>query len=190
MYWACKQRLTRIFAVALLLLAMQPGHAQNVTAPYSILGIGDIDTKDYGRYFSSGSASLARRSEYGYNYANPASLTALPFKTMHFDVALVGRSATYLTPWSDTATLPNKDMVVKRVTMAFKVNNKAAFAFGLRPYSSVNYSFSQQVSILDGNTTYQKFIDGSGCINYPMTCQSVKLFGPREGQKIKLGSLL
>ena len=33
-------------------------------------------------------------------------------------------------------------------------------------------------------------VDGSGWINYPMTCQSVKLFGPREGQKIKLGSLL
>jgi hypothetical protein len=55
--------------------------------------------------------------------------------------------------------------VVKRVTMAFKVNNKTAFAFGLRPYSSVNYSFSQQVAILDGSTSYQKYIDGSGGIN-------------------------
>ena len=141
------------------------GHAQNVTSPYSILGIGDIDNRDYGRFFSSGSASLARRSENAYNYANPASLTGLPFKTMHFDVALMGRSSTYLTPWADTATLPDKDLVVKRVSMAFKVNNHAAFAFGLRPYSSVNYSFSQQVAILDGNTTYRKYIDGSGGIN-------------------------
>jgi hypothetical protein len=149
----------------LMLLSFLSGKAQNVTSPYSILGIGDVDTRDYGRFFGSGSASLARRSEYAYNYANPASLTELPFKTMHFDVALRGRSSTFHTPFADTLTSPDKDFVVKRVTMAFKLNNHTAFAFGLRPYSTVNYSFIQQVNILDGNTSYKKYVDGSGGIN-------------------------
>jgi len=151
--------------VVLALAAVLPGRAQNVTSPYSILGVGDIDTKDYGRFFSSGSASLARRSENAYNYSNPASLTELPFKTMHFAISMRGRNSTFVTPWSDTATLPDKDFVVKQVTLAFKLNNKTAFAFGLRPYSSVNYKFSQQIAILDGNTTYNKYINGSGGLN-------------------------
>jgi hypothetical protein len=48
----------------LMLLSFLSGKAQNVTSPYSILGIGDVDTRDYGRFFGSGSASLARRTEY------------------------------------------------------------------------------------------------------------------------------
>ena len=61
-------------------------HAQNVSSPYSILGIGDVDTKDFGRYFSSGDASIARRDPSSYNFSNPASLTSLPYKVVNFDI--------------------------------------------------------------------------------------------------------
>jgi hypothetical protein len=140
--------------------------AQNVTSPYSILGIGDIDTKDFGRYFISGNASLARRDPYAYNFSNPASLTALPYKLMHFDLALRGRNSAYRYPDADTAIgIPSTDFVVKRISMAFRVDEKTGFAFGLRPYSSVNYSYLQNNTILDGNTSYFKAVEGDGGIN-------------------------
>lgn len=139
--------------------------AQNVTSPYSILGIGDIDTKDFGRYFSSGSASLARRDPGSYNFSNPASLTSLAFKTMNFDIAMRGRSSTFSFSDIDTSTSVTKDFIIKRISMAFKVNEKTGIAFGLRPYSSVNYKFQQNQAILDGSTSYTKSIDGSGGIN-------------------------
>lgn len=140
--------------------------AQNVTSPYSLLGIGDIETKDFGRYFGSGNASLARRDLNFYNFSNPASLTALPFKTMNFDISLRGRNSQYYFPDTDTALgIPSNDIVVKRVTMAFKVSEKTAVAFGLKPYSSSNYRYLQENVILDGNSILRKLVDGSGGIN-------------------------
>lgn len=162
----CK-KYTGVIFFSILLLSINPLLlvAQNVTSPYSILGIGDLDTKDFGRYFVSGSASIARRDAEAYNFSNPASLSSLPYKTMHFDVAMRGRISTFSSPEVDTVTRPSQDFIIKRVTLAFKLNQKTGIAFGFRPYSSVNYQFQLEQPILDGNTFYTKFIDGSGGIN-------------------------
>jgi len=156
---------TKIFLSILFLSGYLFSAAQNVTSPYSILGIGDVDTKDFGKYFSSGNASIARRDATAYNFSNPASLTSLPFKTMHFDIAMRGKSSSFTFQRIDTPTSITKDFSVKRGTMAFKVNKKTGIAFGLRPYSSVNYKFQQDKIILDGNTSYTKYIEGNGGIN-------------------------
>ncbi|MGZ8525364.1 MAG: DUF481 domain-containing protein [Chitinophagaceae bacterium] len=163
-----KKKIIHIAVFFLVILLTGPSlfsTAQNVTSPYSILGIGDIDTKDFGRYFSSGNASLARRDAGSYNYSNPASLTSLTFKTMNFDIAMRGRSSTFSFIDVDTPTSVTKDFIIKRISMAFKVNEKTGIAFGLRPYSSVNYKYQQDQSILDGSTSYTKSIEGNGGIN-------------------------
>lgn len=139
--------------------------AQNVSSPYSILGIGDVDTKDFGRYFATGNASVARRDAASYNFSNPASLTSLPFKTMNFDIALRGRSSTFRSSDFDSATFPSNDFVIKRITAAFKVSDKAGFAVGLKPYSSVNYFYLSDKTILDGSSSYTKIVEGNGGIN-------------------------
>ncbi|MEO6289837.1 MAG: hypothetical protein ABIO76_07955 [Ginsengibacter sp.] len=151
-----------VFAMAAPTLKLM---AQNVTSPYSILGIGDVDTHDFGRYFATGNASVSRRDASSYNFSNPASLTSLPFKTVNFDIAMRGRFSRFSNPGSDTSTGITKDFVVKRISLAFKTGEKTAFAFGLKPYSSVNYQYSVDKTILDGNTKYTKSIDGSGSIN-------------------------
>ena len=157
-----KTSATIIFTLGSILSAS----AQNVTSPYSILGIGDVETKDFGRYFGSGNAAIARRDINSYNFSNPASLTGLPFKTMNFDISTRGRLSNYTYPDADTSLgIPSNDFVVKRVTMAAKVGQKTALAFGLRPYSSVNYQYLQDNAILDGNTSYFKLVEGSGGIN-------------------------
>jgi len=155
----------KIFHSILFLSIFFSSEAQNVSSPYSILGIGDVDTKDFGRYFSSGNASIARRDATSYNFSNPASLTSLPFKTMHFDIAMRGKSSSFAFQGIDTATSITKDFIFKRATMAFKVSKKTGIAFGLRPYSSVNYKFQKDKVILDGNTSYTKYIEGYGGIN-------------------------
>ncbi|MBL7725205.1 MAG: hypothetical protein JNK27_13725 [Chitinophagaceae bacterium] len=140
-------------------------NSQNVTSPYSILGIGDIDNKDYGRYFISGNTAIARRDESSYNYANPASLSSLPLKTIHFDIVLRGRNSSFLIPGEDTSTSITKDFTVKRVALIFKLTQKTGIAVGLKQYSSVNYKFRNNEQILDGNTNYTKYVDGNGGIN-------------------------
>jgi hypothetical protein len=153
-------------ALSFIVIILGDSFGQNVTSPYSILGIGDVDTKDFGKYFGSGNASLARRESNFYNFSNPASLTNLPFKTMHLDLVARGRFSKYAYPNADSSIgIPSNDFVVKRITMAFKVEKKTAFAFGLRPYSSVNYSYLEDNTFLDGNTSYFKQVEGNGGIN-------------------------
>lgn len=149
----------------LFLLFSVISRAQNTTSPYSILGIGDVETKDFGRYFITGNTAGSRRDAGSYNNVNPAALTALPYKTMHFDLALRGRSSYYTLPASGDRTDISKDFTFKRGTLAFKVTQKTGFAFGIQPYSTVNYQYNELAKITDGNDTYLKYIDGTGGIN-------------------------
>jgi len=139
--------------------------AQNVSSPYSILGIGDVDTRNYGRYFSEGGTALARRDVSAYNTDNPASLTSLPNKIMHFDVSLSGRIATFQMPGVDTSAGTSKDFIFKRLAIAFRLSKSTAFAVGLKPYSTVNYQFTSSQAVLSGNTSLTRLTDGSGGIN-------------------------
>lgn len=150
--------------ITILSFCYLSGSAQNVTSPYSILGIGDIDTRDYSRYTGSGNAATGRRDDHTYNFSNPASLSALPLKAMHLDVALRGRSSIFTLTSGDKTDL-TKDLIIKRISIAFKPDKKTGVAMGLKPYSSVNFKFSAEAKILDGNTTYSKFTEGTGGIN-------------------------
>src|ERR1700741_3620091 len=72
--------------------------AQNVSSPYSILGIGDITNRNYARYFPEAGTDLARRDLDSYNEDNPASLSALKYKLMHFEVSGSGRLSSFREP--------------------------------------------------------------------------------------------
>lgn len=165
----------KIILVILLLVATNT-KAQNVSSPYSILGIGDIENNDYGRYSASGSASVSRREINYYNFSNPASLTVMPYKAINLDFGLRGRVSKFKLPGADTLTQPTKDFIVKRVTLAFKVTPKVAFAFGLKPYSSVNYKYLTSTALNDGNTDLIKSADGSGGL-YQSYFSLAKSFG-------------
>jgi hypothetical protein len=175
------------FVMLLLLLPGIKAKAQNVTSPYSILGIGDIDTKDYGRYFGSGSTSIARRDQFGYNFSNPASLTALPYKMMNFDVAMRGRVSIFQTPGTDTFSSASKDYAIKRITMAFKVSPTVGIAFGLRPYSSVNYAYIITEPIFTGSTSLIKSVDGSGGVNQVYFAIGKMLGKHPDSSKVSIG---
>jgi hypothetical protein len=138
--------------------------AQNVSSPYSILGIGDVDTRSYGRYFGEGGTSLARRDISAYNTSNPASLTSLPDKVMNYDVALSGRVSSFQMPMADTSAGTSKDFVFKRLALAFRVSKSTAFAIGFKPFSSVNYQYTSSQAVLS-NSSLTRFTDGSGGIN-------------------------
>lgn len=71
MYLACKNYSREIFLFAATVFFVSKIHSQNVSSPYSVLGIGDYDTKDYGRYFATGNASISRRDADSYNFSNP-----------------------------------------------------------------------------------------------------------------------
>lgn len=149
----------------LFLFVVEKTEAQNVSSPYSILGVGDIENNDYGRYSASGSAAVSRREPGSYNFSNPASLTAIPYKTLNFDFGLRGKVSKFRLVGADTLTAPSKDFIIKRVTLAFKVTPKIGFAVGIKPFSTVNFQYTTVASLSDGDANYLKYTDGTGGIN-------------------------
>jgi hypothetical protein len=162
MCWAYK--IMKHLLQAFFCFCVTAAGAQNTSSPYSILGIGDIENDDYGRYSASGGAAVARRENGYYNFSNPASLTIMNYKSINLDFGLRGRTARFKVPGADTLSATTKDFIVKRVTLAFKLTPTVAIAAGLKPFSSVNYQYSAIASIADGNAQYLRYTDGSGGI--------------------------
>lgn len=140
-------------------------YAQNTTSPYSILGIGDIETKDFGRWYGMGSTSIALNNPWYINSSNPASLMGLAERMMNFDIANRGKNAKFQYAGTDTFTATTKDMSVRRISLAFKPNKKNAFAFGLKPFSTVNYLLAETNTVYNNSSTLAKLVDGSGGLN-------------------------
>ena len=138
------------------------GYCQNTTSPYSILGIGDIETKDFGRWFGMGSTSIALKSAGYINASNPASLVGLDKSVIYFDVASRAKFGSYTFPNSDSALPALPDLSIRRITFAWRSEGKSAFAFGLKPFSTVSYFLTQNNTVLDNRTELTKIIDGSG----------------------------
>lgn len=137
-------------------------NAQTVSSPYSIVGVGDVETRGTDKYSGMAGASTALQSSYFLNMANPASLAALNKHFVLFEVAGKGRSSTFSSSSSDSTASNASDFAVKRLALAFKATNRMAFSFGLKPYSSVNYSFTS-VAYLNGQSdAYLRTVAGSG----------------------------
>lgn len=168
MYLVCEKiyiRFTKLLLSMIVIISNTAALAQNVTSPYSIFGVGDIETKDFGRYFGMGSTSIALRNGAAFNFSNPASLTALDPKVMNFDFIMRGRVSNFLIPGRDTVTSPSKDYAIRRISLAYKPEKRWAFAFGLRPYSTVNYLLNDSAKLADNTSVLNKSVDGNGGLN-------------------------
>ena len=152
----------------LFLLVTIPGRlaAQSTTSPYSILGIGDMEQKDYGKFFGMASAAVALRSSSYVNLSNPASLTALDPNMINIDINGRWRSGKFLYNASDTLTAANHDAAIRRLSLTFRPGKIWGLSFGIKPYSSVNYLLSQRLSLQNGGSSNMiKSVTGSGGIN-------------------------
>lgn len=159
-------QLPAIMAFTFCLAAITTVNGQNVTSPYSTLGIGDVDTKSTGRYSISGSSSVSRRNANTYNDANPASLTSLALKVINFDLLGRGRVSTFQAGQTDTISAASKDFVIRNVSMAFRPHNRTGFAFGIKPYSSVNYKYLLPDAVYNSQLNgYTRSVEGTGGIN-------------------------
>lgn len=168
MFWDYKSKQVHIGLFTLALLVVVPAKliAQSTTSPYSILGIGDIENKDYGKFFGMASASVALRSSSYVNLSNPASLTALEPNMINIDINGRWHSGKFLYNASDTLTSANNDAAIRRLSLTFRPGKAWGLSFGIKPYSSVNYLLSQNLSLQNGGTSNMiKTVTGSGGIN-------------------------
>ena len=150
------------------LLVCAAAQAQNTSSPYSIYGIGDIQTSAYNRTVGMGSTGIAYRSDNSIIQNNPASYTALTQQYFHVEMGARGQFSTY-TNASYTnnvgASDISNDFTVTRFAVATKVNKLWGFSAGIMPYSQMNYSFTAEKPLGPQGEFAATSYDGTGGIH-------------------------
>jgi len=148
-----------------LLLLPATLFAQNMSSPYSIYGIGDIDHRYYNANSGMGYTGLALKTGLFGNGNNPASATGLDKSFFMVDVNTAGRSVTYAGDAIDAENRANQDFAIKRLALAVKLNSFWASGIGMRQFSKVNYSFQSTKTVEGTGSKLLINYSGDGGLN-------------------------
>jgi hypothetical protein len=136
-----------------------------MNSPYSIYGIGDIDSKPYNRTSGMGGAGLAIKSSYYLIDNNPAAISGLTRSFFIVNVAFTGKSVTYSGSPITADNSTNKDFWIKRLSLAVKLNNYWASGIGISQFSNVNYKLYGTKSAEGSAAEYLASYEGDGGLN-------------------------
>ncbi len=148
----------------LVLFLSAAAFCQNVTSPYSIIGIGDIENSYFNRTGGMANTGIAYRNNTSVILNNPASLSDL--QNQLFIVELSGRGR--VVSYSGQDILPgttSKDFAVDRFSLGIRATKWWGSSVGLMPFSTSNYSFNSNINLQGTNTTIPVYYDGNGGIN-------------------------
>ena len=149
------------FIIGLLLFPMIlfAQYNNNTTSPYSRFGLGDLQTRSFGRTFAMGGASLGSRNSLQINMANPASYTTVDSLNFLFEFGANGKLSSYR---NDTTRMTANDVNLRYLSMNFRIANRLATSLGLTPYSDVGYDI-RIMNYLEntGNYYIQYYGDGT-----------------------------
>ncbi len=152
----------------LCLFASLLAKAQNNNSPYSIIGIGDIENSTFDRTAGMANTGVALWSKRNLIQSNPASYVRLeddPLKIrtgFNIEIGMRYNAVSYAgTPITNAADNQSSDLQFKKIAFAIKLKPKWALSMGLLPFSSNNFSFSQNQQIVGGDVV-PSYIQGSG----------------------------
>ena len=146
-------------------------------SPYSQFGVGQLNSGSFGINTAMGNTGVAFSDYKHINILNPASYSDFTLTVFEAGARL---NRSNMSQADNTASAGNAGFGY--VAVGFPIKKWWGAAFGILPYSGVNYSYSQSV-LLPGETrptTYQYI--GSGGYNRAFVGNSFKLF-----DKLKLG---
>ncbi|PUZ25102.1 hypothetical protein DCC81_12395 [Chitinophaga parva] len=147
----------------LLLIGQQAVAQKGANSLYSAFAIGDLDQHDYSRGFGIGSSGMARQSVGFLNELNPASYAAVPTQNFMLEGALNFKISDYK---STQTSSTGGDFQFRHVAFGFNVvPGRWGSAVGFSPYSSVDYSLSENKSIAGAATDLKATVEGSGGLN-------------------------
>lgn len=149
-----------LFACVLACLAMNI-HAQSTYSPYSMLGLGEIENRDYGRTSGMSNIGIGIR-EYDYlNTVNPSAISSMDSMKMIFDVSAAGKQSYYSGRGAGDKAFNGN---FKKVAMGFRAARGWGISIGFRPFSDMGYQIYSEQPV-DGSTgTKSVYLEGSGCI--------------------------
>ena len=162
-------------ALLLFTLLMQPDlTAQSSTSsPLSILGIGEIEYRDFGRTSGMGSVGIGLRSENFLNRRNPAALSGIDTLRFVLDVSAAVKFSEFLTSSHNVRT---NNFNFKNLAVGVRLSKRWTSSVGLSPYSNVGYNMKNPLEI-EGTTDYHDVLFlGSGGVNKFYWANAFELF--------------
>lgn len=150
--------LTGIFVVL-----VATANAQNMSSPYSVYGVGEIQDLHPDRSSGMANTSTSLLSTPGFIFnKNPASLIGLERSLAQIDLGIVGKTVSFKGNSITGDNSSTKDVTIKRISISAKLNNHWASSVGFMPFSYVNYSFNAQKTVEGSTSTYNGMYQGNG----------------------------
>ena len=155
---------TGLLLIIGLLLGSEAIVAQNVSSPYSIIGIGDLENSYFNRTTGMANTGIAYQNDKYITLNNPASLGNLQNQLFLVELAARGKLVNYSGSGVGTST-SGKDFAVERFSMGIRVNKWWGSAVGFMPFSTSNYYFTGSTSLQGTATTLPEQVAGYGGVN-------------------------
>ncbi len=150
-------------------------YAQNNTSsPFSIFGIGEIETRDFGRTTGMGNVGIGVKSTNFLNRCNPAGLSGIDTLAFIFDVSAAIKMSKF---WTATQEDRATDFNFKNVSVGVRLAKRWTSSVGLSPFSNVGYNLKGTQPIegtYDGTVT--SYFTGTGGINKFYWANAVEIF--------------
>lgn len=137
--------------------------AHGAYSPYSIYGIGDLNTQGTAFNKGMGGVGIATRNKRFINITNPAAVTERDSLSFMADFGLSQKNTIYR---QGDIRSGNNTFNIYDFVMTFPIYRSSAFMVGITPFSDVGYDFSsyeQDPDIIGntGNINYNSYGDGS-----------------------------
>ncbi|MDR2563390.1 MAG: hypothetical protein LBC98_05540 [Prevotellaceae bacterium] len=144
----------------------------NTSSPYSMFGVGEIETGTYGMNSGMAGSGIGLYVPGFLNIANPAAI-AIDSLSFIFDVSTSAKISRFsLGEGREKATSAN----LKKIAMGFRTIPKLSLSLGLMPYSSVEYKLRTGEIVEGTNQQYDMLYEGNGGFTQIYLGGSYKLY--------------
>ncbi len=165
------QFIKRLFLLGCFFLCSFSSYAQWVNSPYSIQGIGDIQSQGLAHNMAMGGLGISNGSTFYLNTMNPALLTR-----NQFTVFSAGMEGVVKNISTTDAEEQHQSGNVNYLAFGFPViPNRWTMSIGLMPYSTVSYEYATTRNLTDGNAMAISNYMGSGGTTKAYFANGVKI---------------
>ncbi len=167
-------KLLKISGLVLTLVFLHVANAesQSSSSPYSVFGLGSLETNSLGPGRGMGGTSIAFRSSTYLNISNPASFSGLDSLLSIFEIGLFGKYTSYASSTKNQSAI---DANFRYVVMGFRITPWLATSFGFAPYSTIGYNINTKSDVEGSNLKYNKVFSGDGGVNRTFLSTSFKV---------------
>lgn len=139
--------------------------AQNNSSPYSVLGIGDIETSCFNKYTGMANAGVALSDERYINNSNAASLTKLREHFFSFEISSRFKQIFYSGAGVVAPDNKTTDFAVRRINLAARISKRWGSSMGLMPFSTAAFSYATSKNIQGTLLNVAANYEGEGGVN-------------------------